>query len=100
MPRRAQRPANFEGLPRSRRKHFGAAIPTMCQSTTVMLLSRLESSGRIFDLRLTNAETGYAAFLDIWLQVYRIVEPAIDQADLSACPQKVRVFDRLLWYLG
>lgn len=46
------------------------------------------------------APSEYERFLDVWIRVYREVEPVIDRADLSACPQKVRVLDRLLWYLG
>jgi hypothetical protein len=42
----------------------------------------------------------YACFVDLWLQVFKEVEPVISQEDLSDCPYKVRVLDRLLWYLG
>jgi hypothetical protein len=42
----------------------------------------------------------YERFLDVWIRVYREVEPVIKGADLSDCPQKVRVLDRMLWYLG
>ncbi|MGA2879596.1 MAG: hypothetical protein ABSG13_11650 [Bryobacteraceae bacterium] len=42
----------------------------------------------------------YACFVDVWLQVYNEVESVISPEDLSDCPYKVRVLDRLLWYLG
>jgi hypothetical protein len=38
--------------------------------------------------------------VDVWLQVYNEVESVISPEDLSDCPYKVRVLDRLLWYLG
>jgi hypothetical protein len=28
------------------------------------------------------------------------VEPVINEEDLSDCPYKIRVLDRLLWYIG
>ena len=42
----------------------------------------------------------YARFVHLWLRAYNEVEAIIDQADLSGCPYKVRVLDRMLWYLG
>jgi hypothetical protein len=45
-------------------------------------------------------QSEYGCFLDLWIRVYREVEPVIDQADLTGCPQKVRVLDKMLWYLG
>jgi hypothetical protein len=45
-------------------------------------------------------QSEYACFVDLWLQVYKEVEPLIRQEDLSDCPHKVRVLDRMLWYLG
>jgi hypothetical protein len=42
----------------------------------------------------------YARFLDLWFQVYREIAPVISSQDLADCPYKVRVLDRLLWYLG
>jgi len=36
----------------------------------------------------------------VWLQVYKEVEPVMSEVDLSDCPYKIRVLDRLLWYLG
>jgi hypothetical protein len=42
----------------------------------------------------------YACFVGLWLQVYNEIEPVISQEDLFDCPYKVRVLDRLLWYLG
>jgi hypothetical protein len=45
-------------------------------------------------------QSKYANFLDLWIRVYREVEPVIDHADLTDCTYKVRVLDQLLWYLG
>jgi hypothetical protein len=42
----------------------------------------------------------YGRFVDVWLQLYRKIEPAIDRADLKGFPCKIRVLDGLLWYLG
>jgi hypothetical protein len=42
----------------------------------------------------------YADFLDVWLQVYRQIESAILPEDLTDCSYKIRVLDRVLWYLG
>jgi hypothetical protein len=44
--------------------------------------------------------TVYVRFVHLWLQAYSELEPIIDRADLSGCPYKVRVLDRVLWYLG
>jgi hypothetical protein len=38
--------------------------------------------------------------VDVWFQVYREVQSVIDEADLRGHRYKVRVLDRLLWYLG
>jgi hypothetical protein len=54
-------------------------------------------------IRRTAPEPGrsrYASFLDLWIRLYREIEPVIDQADLTDCTYKVRVLDQLLWYLG
>jgi hypothetical protein len=45
-------------------------------------------------------QSEYASFVEVWFRVYNEVEPVISLADLSNCPYKVRVLDRLLWYLG
>ena len=42
----------------------------------------------------------YACFVDAWFQVYAEVEPVIEAADLEGYPYRVRVLDRLLWFLG
>jgi hypothetical protein len=42
----------------------------------------------------------YACFVDVWFQVYDEIEPVINREALFDCPHKVRVLDRLLWYLG
>ena len=41
-----------------------------------------------------------ARFVDGWFQVYGDVRLAIEQADLNGYPYRVRVLDKLLWYLG
>ena len=55
---------------------------------------------RLAPARDESQHRDYADFLDLWLQTYRQIEPAILPEDLSDCPYKIRVFDRLLWYLG
>jgi len=63
-------------------------------------VSALRVISRICRLTPGSKEPEYACFVDLWLQVYKEIEPVIGQADLSDCPYKVRVLDRLLWYLG
>lgn len=48
----------------------------------------------------TPKQAEYACFVEVWLQVYSEVESVIRPEDLADCPYKVRVLDRLLWYLG
>jgi hypothetical protein len=55
---------------------------------------------RILRIATEPAPSEYERFLDVWIRVYREVERVIKGADLSDCPQKVRVLDRMLWYLG
>lgn len=45
-------------------------------------------------------QSEYECFVEIWLRVYNEIESVITPEDLSDCPYKVRVLDRLLWYLG
>jgi len=42
----------------------------------------------------------YACFADVWFQVYGEIQSVIDEADLGGHPYRVRVLDKLLWYLG
>ena len=42
----------------------------------------------------------YTAFADLWLQIYEQAKPVIDNADLRGYRYKVRVFDRILWFIG
>jgi hypothetical protein len=42
----------------------------------------------------------YVCFVDAWFRVYDELKSVIDVANLSGYPYKVRVLDRLLWYLG
>jgi hypothetical protein len=43
----------------------------------------------------------YAAFADVWFQIYRQVKPIIaEEADRICYPYKLRVFDRMLWVIG
>jgi hypothetical protein len=55
---------------------------------------------RVCRLAPTGNQSRYASFLDVWLQVFRQVESIIQPADLSDCPYRIRVLDRILWYLG
>ncbi len=63
-------------------------------------VSALGVLSRICHLAPERNQSKYAAFVDVWLQVYGQVDSLIEQADLSDCPYKVRALDRLLWYLG
>jgi len=38
--------------------------------------------------------------VDVWFRAYDEINPAVDEAGLSACPRKVRILDGVLWYLG
>jgi hypothetical protein len=60
----------------------------------------LQVIARITSMTPKQSGTSYACFLDIWFQVYAVVSPVIDQANLNGYPYKVRVLDRLLWHLG
>jgi hypothetical protein len=62
--------------------------------------SALRVISRLCDVVPQPRQEEYACFVDAWLQVYNEVEPVITQEDLSDCPYKVRVLDRMLWYLG
>jgi hypothetical protein len=42
----------------------------------------------------------YARFVSVWLNLYRRVEPTLNDARLGNYPYKVRVFDRILWIIG
>jgi hypothetical protein len=44
--------------------------------------------------------SAYAEFIDVWLQLYWRIEAEIRREDLIDYPYKIRVLDRLLWYLG
>jgi len=60
----------------------------------------LHVMSRLLRMAPEPTQSKYAAFLDVWLQVYDEVRPVIEKADLDGYPYKVRVLDRLLWYLG
>jgi hypothetical protein len=62
--------------------------------------SALKVISRLCHLASRPDQPKYARFIDVWFRVYNEVEVLIDQADLSNCPYKVRVLDRLLWHLG
>jgi hypothetical protein len=63
-------------------------------------VTALRVISRICRLAPTAGQSEYASFLDLWIGIYDEVEPIIAGADLSGCPHKVRVLDRVLWYLG
>lgn len=56
--------------------------------------------GRLCHFAPVPKQSKYACFVDLWLKVYAELEPVISDADLSGCPYRVRLLDRLLWYLG
>jgi len=60
----------------------------------------LKVISRLCHLAPAPSQGDYACFVDLWFQVYNEVEPVINREDLDDCPYKVRVLDRLLWYLG
>jgi len=62
--------------------------------------SALRVISRLCHLAPEPNQREYARFVDVWLQVYSEIEPVVAQAVLCDCPYKVRVLDRLLWYLG
>lgn len=60
----------------------------------------LQVISRICSIQPESGQSDYERFVDVWLQLYARVKPAIDQADLNGYPFKIRVLDGLLWYLG
>jgi hypothetical protein len=60
----------------------------------------LQMVSRICHIFPEPGQDNYSRFIDVWLQLYRKIEPVIDQADLKGFPYKIRVLDGLLWYLG
>jgi hypothetical protein len=62
--------------------------------------SALRVISRVCHLAPEPNQEEYASFVDVWLQVYNEIEPAIDSRNLCDCPYGVRMLDRLLWYLG
>lgn len=60
----------------------------------------LQVMSRLAGLKPGAGQKEYASFVDVWLQLYEQIRPVLDGADSTKHPYKVRVFDRLLWYLG
>jgi hypothetical protein len=63
-------------------------------------LRALQVISRLSRMTTGENQSEYACFVDAWFQVYDEVEPVIELAGLDGYPYKVRVLDRLLWYLG
>jgi len=60
----------------------------------------LQIIGRLCRIAPEAKQSEFGSFVDVWLQLYELIEPVIDQADLKGFPYKIRVLDGLLWYLG
>jgi hypothetical protein len=60
----------------------------------------LKIISRLCKLPSTNGKSEYGGFIDMWFRVYNEIDSVIVQADLRDCPYRIRVLDRLLWYLG
>jgi hypothetical protein len=60
----------------------------------------LQVISRICNLVPATDQSRFAAFIDVWFQVYIEITPVINQACLSGFTYKIRVLDWLLWYLG
>jgi hypothetical protein len=60
----------------------------------------LQVASRLCRIAPEPAQTPYALFVDVWLQLYEKLKPVIEQADLKGYPYRVRVLDILLWHVG
>jgi hypothetical protein len=60
----------------------------------------LQVISRICNLAPDPDQSRFAAFIDVWFQVYNEITPVINQANLNSFTYKIRVLDWLLWYLG
>jgi hypothetical protein len=60
----------------------------------------LQVISRICNLAPAPDQPRFAAFIDVWFQVYQEITPVIDQSCLNGFTYKIRVLDWLLWYLG
>jgi hypothetical protein len=60
----------------------------------------LQVISRILRLAPATEKPRYSAFVDVWFQVYDEIKLVIDKPELNKYKYKVRVLDKLLWYLG
>jgi hypothetical protein len=60
----------------------------------------LQVLSRICNLTPAPDQPRFAAFIDVWFQVYHEIEPVLDQSCLNGFTYKIRILDWLLWYLG
>jgi hypothetical protein len=97
-------PITRTGLPRQLTSLTSKAL-WCCYPEDVPIFDRnavgaLRVISRLRQMAPERNQSEYAGFVDVWLQVYKEVEPVMSEVDLSDCPYKIRVLDRLLWYLG
>ncbi|MGB6941051.1 MAG: hypothetical protein WBE37_01475 [Bryobacteraceae bacterium] len=62
--------------------------------------SALRVISRLCHLSPAPKQSEYACSVDLWLKVYKDLDPVMSAADLSGCPYRIRLLDRLLWRLG
>lgn len=55
---------------------------------------------RLLEVTPVAGTSRYGAFAEIWLELYRRVEPLLEEADRRKYPYKVRAFDKILWIVG
>jgi hypothetical protein len=60
----------------------------------------LQVISRICNLAPAPDQPRFAAFIEVWFQVYDEITPVIEQANLGGFTYKIRVLDWLLWDLG
>jgi hypothetical protein len=62
----------------------------------------LQMIGRICRIFPDAEQDEYGRFVDVWLQIYREIEPFINEheAYLKGFAYKIRLLDGILWYLG
>ena len=99
-------PSNKNNNPRDLTSLTSKAL-WCCYPNAVPLYDRFAQNavwvlGRLTDIKPDSRfmKQRYAAFSYIWIKMYDEVLPLINQADLKGYPNKVRVFDRILWIIG
>jgi hypothetical protein len=60
----------------------------------------LQVISRICNLAPAPGQSRFAAYIDVWYQVYDEIKSVLDDPKLNGFTYKLRVLDWLLWYLG